>query len=199
MSPAEAIASSLESVFQRIEQAAMEGVPILNPALSVKAVGLREWGDEWLAVLITPWFMNLALLPRAGAEAPLRVTTGTKEHVVFPAGRFEFIHAFEDELGPYRMCSLFSPVFEFADQETAEATARHVLAELFSAPADDDEDRDMVRIWEGRLPEEETAMPADEADASSTGPEDGSPAPAESVAMTRRSLLGLRGAGEAGG
>lgn len=197
MSTPETIACGLESVFQRIERSAMVGVPILNPALSVKAVGLREWGDEWLAVLVTPWFMNLVLLPRAGAETPPRATTGEKAHVTFPAGRFEFIHAFEDELGPYRMCSLFSPMFEFADQESAEATAQAVLAELFSATADDDEDQDMVDIWEGRLPAVEPAMPADEADAGSTGAADA--APAESVAMSRRALLGLRGAGEADG
>ncbi|MHB1104593.1 MAG: [NiFe]-hydrogenase assembly chaperone HybE, partial [Devosia sp.] len=41
MNTPEAIAGDLESVFQRIERTAMAGVPILNPALSVKAVGLR--------------------------------------------------------------------------------------------------------------------------------------------------------------
>ncbi len=122
MSTPEAIAGGLESVFHRIEKTAMAGVPILNPRLSVKAVGLRECGDEWLALLVTPWFMNLVLLPRAGPDA-LSATTGEKSHVAFPAGRYEFIHAFEDELGSYRVCSLFSPVLEFADQESAEATA----------------------------------------------------------------------------
>jgi [NiFe] hydrogenase assembly HybE family chaperone len=110
--------------------------------------------------------------------------------VTFPAGRFEFIHAFEDELGPYRMCSLFSPVLEFADQESAEATAQAVLAELFSTSADDDEDRDMVDIWEGRVPEAEAIAALDNTEVAPAG---------ESVAMTRRSLLGLRGAGEADG
>ena len=188
MSTPEAIAGGLESVFHRIEKTAMAGVPILNPRLSVKAVGLRECGDEWLAVLVTPWFMNLVLLPQADAD-PSSATTGEKSHVVFPAGRFEFIHGFEEELGPYRMCSLFSPVFEFADQESAEATALAVLAALFSA-SDDDEDRDMVDIWEGRMPEAEAIVPVGDAEAT--------PAP-ENVAMSRRSLLGLREAGEAEG
>ncbi len=189
MSTPEAIGSGLESVFLRIERTAMAGIPILNPALTVKAVGLQQWGNDWLAVLVTPWFMNLVLLPQAGAD-PSPATTGETSHVTFPAGRFEFIHAFEDELGPYRMCSLFSPVLEFADQEGAEATAQAVLAELFSTSADDDEDRDMVDIWEGRVPEAEAIAALDDTEVAPAG---------ESVAMTRRSLLGLRGAGEADG
>ncbi len=66
MSTPEAIGSGLESVFLRIERTAMAGIPILNPALTVKAVGLQQWGNDWLAVLVTPWFMNLVLLQQAG-------------------------------------------------------------------------------------------------------------------------------------
>ena len=42
----------------------MAGVPMLNPALRVQAVGFRHWQSHWLGVLVTPWFMNLMLLPR---------------------------------------------------------------------------------------------------------------------------------------
>ncbi|WP_192243892.1 [NiFe]-hydrogenase assembly chaperone HybE [Mesorhizobium silamurunense] len=104
MDHSQAVAARLEFVFQRIERTAMAGIPILNPALCFSAVGVQQWQGEWLAVLVTAWFMNLVLLWRRQARP--RVPTGTKEHVSFPAFRFEFIQAYEEELGCYRMCSL---------------------------------------------------------------------------------------------
>jgi [NiFe] hydrogenase assembly HybE family chaperone len=50
-----------------------------------------------------------------------------------PAGVFEFISAREPLLGDYQSCSLFSPMFEFADPDGARATAVAALAALFDA------------------------------------------------------------------
>ncbi len=58
---------------------------------------------------------------------------GTKLTRQFPAGAFEFIRASEDGIGPYQMCSLFSPVLEFESQEAALATADASLRALFDA------------------------------------------------------------------
>jgi [NiFe] hydrogenase assembly HybE family chaperone len=192
MDHSEAVACRLQLIFQRIERTAMAGIPILNSALSVQAVGVRKWQGEWLAVLITPWFMNLILLPEVAQERP-RMPAGTKDHVAFPSGSFEFIHGFEEELGPYRLCSLFSPMFEFADQESAEQTARHVLAALFDDKTEEDEDGDMARIWAGHLPEEEATISGDETLAElpepievASGSDHGPPQ------LTRRFLFGLR-------
>lgn len=184
MDHSQAVAARLEFVFQRIERTAMAGIPILNPALCVSAVGVRQWQGEWLAVLVTPWFMNLVLLSSGDGQARPRVPTGTKEHVSFPAGRLEFIQAYEEELGCYRMCSLFSPMFEFADQESAQEAGRQVLAELFNREAEEDEDGDMVRVWEGRLPEEE-ASALDEVETA------GTPASSQPAGLTCRWLFGL--------
>ena len=41
---------------------------MLNPALSVEAVGFRPWDEHWLGVLVTPWFMNLWLMPRVASR-----------------------------------------------------------------------------------------------------------------------------------
>ncbi|MES0101615.1 [NiFe]-hydrogenase assembly chaperone HybE [Mesorhizobium sp. M0019] len=184
MDHSQAVAAHLEFVFQRIERTAMAGIPILNPALCVSAVGVRQWQGKWLAVLVTPLFMNLVLLPFGDGQARPRVPTGTKEHASFPAGRFEFFRAYEEELGCYRMCSLFSPMFEFADQESAQEAARQVLAELFNREAEEDEDGEMIRVWEGRLPEEE-ASALDEVETA------GTPASSQPAKLTRRWLFGL--------
>lgn len=166
------LAHGIEAVFRRIESTTMAGVPILNPALRVRVIGMRPFGEEWLCVLVTPWFMNLMLL--GSAEATKAPAAGTKSFVAFPAGRFEFIQGHDDDLGPYRSCSLFSPMFEFGNQDDAEATAREILALVTEEQEDETEDRDMIAIWEGRLPDP--------------------PAPAgEPKALSRRRLFGLGG------
>ena len=122
-------ARRLEVTFRRILETRMQGVPILNAALSVEAVGLRAWQDHWIGALVTPWFINLVMLPGSG---PWRsVPDRDSVWYAFPAGRFEFIAGSEPGLGPYHACSLFSPVSEFGDHETARETARVALESLF--------------------------------------------------------------------
>jgi [NiFe] hydrogenase assembly HybE family chaperone len=43
---------------------------------------------------------------------------------------FPFIGAHEEGFGAYEACSLFSPMFEFADHDAALATAQAVLGAL---------------------------------------------------------------------
>lgn len=59
----EQISCALETVFNGVLETRMRGVPVINPALSVQAVGFNPFNGDWLGVLITPWFMNLLLLP----------------------------------------------------------------------------------------------------------------------------------------
>lgn len=155
-----------EACFEEIRTTRMAGIPILNEALSVKVVGEREWNGDWLAVLVTPWFMNLMLV-RAEEEAET-LAQGAKRHFAFPAGQFEFIYGREDAIGSYWMCSLFSPVFEFADQETAEAAAAAALDVLFEDDGETDMSEEaMTQMWRGETPvaaETDVAEPAGEAD-----------------------------------
>ena len=114
-------AAALEAAFHRILCEQMQDMPMVNPALAVEAVGFRPWRDHWLGVLVTPWFMNLMLMPRVAAQWPAIAERETR-HYVFPAGVFEFIGARDPALGDYQACSLFSPMFDFADQASARAT-----------------------------------------------------------------------------
>jgi [NiFe] hydrogenase assembly HybE family chaperone len=124
--------AQIERVFAEIHAARMQGLPFVNPALRVEAVGFRRWDGRWLGVLITPWFMNLMLVPDADASWH-HVRYGDSVSYALPAGVFEFISAREPLLGDYQSCSLFSPVFEFADPDGARATAVAALAALFDA------------------------------------------------------------------
>ncbi len=119
----------IEEVFRRIQLERMCGVPVINPALEVEIIGLVPWASSWLGVLLTPWFMNLLLVPQeVGAWESL--SPGTKILHRFPSGPYEFIVAETEGMGRYQTCSLFSPVFEFRDQKSAIATAKAVMEAL---------------------------------------------------------------------
>jgi len=132
-------AAALEQRFEAIQRQQMQGVPMLNPALRVQAVGFQPWSEHWLGVLVTPWFMNLMLLPRV-VEGWHAIGERESRHHVFPAGVFEFLGGRDAELGDYQACSLFSPMSDFATQAGAADTARAALLALFdtaSRPAPD--------------------------------------------------------------
>ncbi len=151
------ICAKLTAVFTEIQTTRMVDVPVLNPALSVAAFGFDPHKDHHVGVLMTPWFMNLILIPRdPGNNLLAGLQAGTSQRHSLPGGRFEFMVAHEEALGQYLVSSLFSPMFEFADQEAAEMTARAVLDQVMTASEDteEDEDADMRDIWQGRLPEE---------------------------------------------
>lgn len=127
-------AQKLEAVFRHIAATRMAGVSLLNPALQVESVGFRRWRDDWVGVLITPWFMNLICLPGQGSSRQA-MSSGTRVDVTLPAGDYEFLYAHEDALGHYLTSSLFSPMFEFADMAQAREVAAAVLAEIFKPAA----------------------------------------------------------------
>ena len=63
----EQIRRSLEAAFNDILQTRMHDVPVLNTALSVQALGFLRYQQDWLGVLVTPWFMSLLLMPEPGS------------------------------------------------------------------------------------------------------------------------------------
>ncbi len=160
-----AVAAQLEAVFTQIQQQRMADVPVLNPALAVHATGFRRWNDYWLGVLVTPWFMNVMLLPVAAAEAE-SVRVGEIRQFVFPSGQYDFVAGHEEGIGDYFSCSLFSPMFEFDSQEVAELTAAEALAALLDEANVDTESSaratEIKQIWKGEKPRPAGTMGADE-------------------------------------
>ena len=183
------IRDQLESLFREIETTRMDGVPILNPALQVAAFGFEPWQDYYLGVLLTPWFMNLVLLPQdPDAFARIKPKFGDKQKVRLSAGQVEFIVGHEEDIGFLLSCSLFSPVFEFEDQAAAAETALAVLEQvLLEADADTpDEDADMRAIWAGELPD---PAPTADPDADAQDPVDHVDRSPIVSGMSRRDLL----------
>jgi [NiFe] hydrogenase assembly HybE family chaperone len=139
---AAAVAARVQSAFEGVWRERMAGLPFVNEALRVELVGLRRWRGLWLGVLVTPWFMNLMLLPGGGvahddevrAQWPA-VATGEYAQFAFPAGVLSFLAGREGEVGEYLACSLFSPMFEFGDHASARQTAEACLLALFDPEA----------------------------------------------------------------
>lgn len=139
----EAPAKLLERVFVHIAQTRMADVPILNPALRVEAVGFREWEGRWIGVLVTPWTINLVLLP--GQGAPLTPLALDEKSVWnFPSGAYEFMGLNEPAIGTCHICSLISPVTEFDSHDEALAVAQEIIITLFAESARNDELATMV-------------------------------------------------------
>jgi [NiFe] hydrogenase assembly HybE family chaperone len=108
----------------------MQGLGFVNPALAVEAIGFAPWQGHWLGVMLTPWFMNLVLLPHDRSRwQPLPV--GGKRKLRFPAGVYEFIGADDPLVGEHQTCSLFSPVLEFEDHAAARLVAQLAREALF--------------------------------------------------------------------
>jgi [NiFe] hydrogenase assembly HybE family chaperone len=132
------LSERLTAVFTKIRTERMNDVPIVNPRLDVEVIGVQEWNGHWLALVVTPWFINLMLLPQTDEQAAAWRGLGIGAEVAhrFPAGRFDFLIGEEDGIGRYQMCSLFSPVLEFQDQVAARIAGRAALEALFDADID---------------------------------------------------------------
>ena len=134
--------SALVAHFVHVQTERMVGIPLLNPALHVEAVGF-EWaaGTEETAepvaegVLITPWFMSLLRLPSTNLPHGNRV--GRKAVRDFGSERFDFIGAHDPAIGYHETCALFSPMNGFTSQGLARETALASLALVRPQPEPD--------------------------------------------------------------
>lgn len=148
----------LEATFGDILTQRMCGIPIVNSQLAVEAIGFHEWNNYQLGILITPWFMNLMLIPDSDAHEPSGDNppkVGSTQHHVFPSGSYEFVVGFEEDIGYYQSCSLFSPMFEFAEQSTAALTAREALDAIMDSKNIDIDSQnpatEVEQIWRGEI------------------------------------------------
>ena len=130
--PLAARVQALVDFYRHVQTERMQGIPLLNPALHVEAVGF-EWAEGEEAaepvaegVLITPWFMSLLRLPAVNGPHGNRV--GRKAVRDFCSERFDFIGAHDPAIGYHETCALFSPMNGFTGQDLARETALASLA-----------------------------------------------------------------------
>jgi len=121
----------LEQAFTEIAHTRMLRVPVQNPAVHIQAMGFMpdpDDADMLQGVLVTPWFMNLVRLPTRTVSAGNKLlAVGEKATRVVGNQLFEFVGACEADIGAFEVCSLFSPMFEFANHAAAADTANEIL------------------------------------------------------------------------
>lgn len=157
MKDPQAVAEILEITFNKIHQEKMQGIPILNTAIRVQALGFREYEGRILGVIITPWLMNVVMLPGEDDDwNGLKV--GKKQLHKFPSNTYKFMVNEIDNIGICQTHSLYSPMQDFASHERAVKAAQGFLDTLMveTEPTEEDlVDEDLLgRILRGEEPPE---------------------------------------------
>lgn len=140
----------LESVFEAIYWQRMQGIELINPLLPIKASGFRLWEGGWVGTLLTPWFLNLMVLPADPARWE-GLACGERRGLRFPAGEFPFAGGHEPGIGDYLFCSLMSPVGDLTDAQAAVELAEEVMT-LLMTPPEPAEESTAAGVPEQRLP-----------------------------------------------
>jgi [NiFe] hydrogenase assembly HybE family chaperone len=109
----------------------MRPLPQYNAALDVEAVGFREYRGRQVGVIVTPWFMNLTVLPASDEQPPWHA--GRITRLDFPSGPYDLMVGEAEGVGLIATTSLFSLMHDFADAGTARATARAAVDALFES------------------------------------------------------------------
>jgi [NiFe] hydrogenase assembly HybE family chaperone len=126
--------------FTRVWQDSMHDMPFVNSALQVEAVGFRRYEGDWLGAVVTPWFINLFLLP-GGGSLWQDLPTGQQRTLEFPVGQLDFIgdnNPLPDAaLAAYQYCPLLHSVQHLPDQSTARQAAESALLALMAPPPAD--------------------------------------------------------------
>lgn len=167
--------TALEEAHRYVAATDMAGLGLCNTRLAVETVGFRPFGTGWIGCLITPWTLNVVLLPGdTGQWAGLN--DGDKELLETPAGQFAVTAARLGALGVAMTIPSVSDMHVFPGQDDARAACFAALDALLLPKAEDG------TAESAALPE--PTLPAQ-------GPAIGAKTPKEAV--SRRSLFRRHG------
>jgi [NiFe] hydrogenase assembly HybE family chaperone len=197
-------AEMLEDAFERINRESMQDIPIVNRMLQVQALGFQEHEGRVMGVIVTPWLMNLVLLPGEGDNWD-QLQLGDRRSIDFPSGSYRFLLNEIEGAGRFLAHSLYSPMHEFINQDHAVAAAEGFLGTLMveTEPEENPVDEELLgRIMRGEeTPEVEMDGFTLSGSSETTSPPVMGANPALSqkpVSMSRRDLLrgNFSGAGD---
>ncbi len=137
---ARAIGARLAEAYKIIWATSMRDVPICNSALDIESIGFRAHSGSAVGIVVTPWFMNLVVAAPT-EEADPSLQDGAASSLRLPAGEIECAGASLDGFGGLRACSLFSPMFDFAEMAVARTVAEEAMKAFFTKPSGDDSPR----------------------------------------------------------
>ncbi len=127
--------AALRARYRRIHAERMQGLPIVNAALDVATAGFRPFESHALGVLVTPWFMNLVVLP--GDDTWADEAQGAVVSIDLPAGTQEMTVHRDEELGLYLSVVLYRDVTPLASTDEAVELGANIVERLFEPPAAD--------------------------------------------------------------
>ena len=136
----EQIAQQIEAAFERILREKMQGIPIVNPAIRVETLGFQQYEGRVFGIVVTPWLMNLVLLPADDDDWSELELGDKKWHRIGPR-QYKFLVNDFDSVGRCQTHSLYSPMGEFRSHEQARNAALQFLDELMQERESDPEDR----------------------------------------------------------
>lgn len=122
--------AALEQHYQHIWREKMHGLPFVNEKLAVEAVAFRPVGLDLAGILISPWFINIVLLP--GDDALAALHQGDAVERTIGTERIAFTVDCAPDPGAFLSAVLFRSVQDFPDQATARAVAEEVVELLFA-------------------------------------------------------------------
>lgn len=126
--------------FRRVLETRMAGLPFLNAALDVAVAGCARVAGDWLAAVVTPWSIQLVLLPGGGALWR-DTAAGVRHTLSLPVGDLVFIGEAAEHAGElvpaFLYCPLITPPEGIADTDEACAIARAALATVLEPPPGD--------------------------------------------------------------
>ena len=113
----------IKQVFNQIHQDEMCKLPFINQKISVNTLGFALYDGDWLGALVTPWMLNLLLLPGPNKEWQ-SYKVGKRMKIKFASGDYTFHASEHNLLGQYLSCSLSFPVSQFNSQSEIEQVAK---------------------------------------------------------------------------
>ena len=108
--------------------------PAENPLLICCAVGFGRYQGDWLGVMITPWFMDLFLLPGGGSLWG-DIPAGQRRYVDLPQGTVPFVAADDPKIASYQYSRLVAPVSTLPDMAAALSMAQGVMRGITGEPS----------------------------------------------------------------
>lgn len=126
----------LLAAYRETVQPKMRGLPMYNAELQIEAVGFELRGGRLSGVLLTPWCMNLVVLPDESDEWH-KLPHGKTVDMEFPSGRHSCVLSSPEGIVSHLSLPLFTTVQDFADQDTARQVAEETLRLLYLDATDD--------------------------------------------------------------
>ena len=127
------LVDNLVARFQKIGVERVYGLPIYNEALTVEPVDFQNCKGGLIGVLVTPWFMNIMLLPEDTSSYQSQ-ELGEKVKFQLESGDQEFVIGEDEEVGRYLFRTVTSPTHCYKKQIAAVNSGKKALSVLLTPP-----------------------------------------------------------------